>query len=223
MAHAYLFVGGKEEGEESARAYIERELGKGAEVLALSFGLLSIEESRKLQELVYRTSTKGEPRAFIIPTSRFFYDAQNALLKVFEEPPKDTTLILIVESEGVLLPTLRSRLTLLPQSKTKAKTETSLAQEFISGSADARKKFIEKMLSDAKSDKQEVKGEARARALTFAKELSRLAYAMREKNPSAELTALLADLDHFIPILHESSAPLKPILEHISLVTPAKL
>lgn len=222
MAHAYLVVAGKEEGERSARAFIEKQIGKETEILPLSFGLLSVEEARKLQELVYRTSTKGEARAFIISTARFFYDAQNALLKVFEEPPRNTTLILVVESEGVPLPTLRSRLVPLPVVGTKD-IETPLATEFLKGGVEARKKFIEKILTDAKSDKQEVKGEARARALTFAKELSRAVYTAREKNALPELTALLSDLDHFIPILHESSAPLKPILEHISLVTPEKL
>ncbi len=49
----------------------------------------------------------------IISARSFTEDAQNALLKVIEEPPRNIEIIIITESKSVLLPTIRSRLQII--------------------------------------------------------------------------------------------------------------
>ena len=46
----------------------------------------------------------------IIATKNFTPISQNALLKIFEEPPRNIIFIIIVPSKSMLLPTIRSRL-----------------------------------------------------------------------------------------------------------------
>ena len=55
------------------------------------------------------------------------HEAQNALLKTLEEPPADTVLILTVAHEQALLPTIRSRVQVLPVTRP---TEVALSSYF---------------------------------------------------------------------------------------------
>jgi DNA polymerase III delta prime subunit len=63
-----------------------------------------------LRENLSRTSLLGGGKVAILDDAhRMTEDAQNALLKTLEEPPGDSLLMLVTESPGMLLPTVRSR------------------------------------------------------------------------------------------------------------------
>lgn len=218
MAHAFYIVGSKEEGTAHARLSLkERSI---TDIDVLTYGLFSVLDARTIAQRAYRTSRSGGGQGIVIAVDRIFHEAQNALLKVFEEPPEGTLLILVVPSSGVLIPTLRSRLTEL---KMPALHSSALAEEFIRATKEARTKLIEKIVTKAKSEKQHEKDSARSEVRALVETLVQHSYVANKKNPSPELRALLGDLDAFIPILNERSAPLKLILEHISLVLPASL
>ena len=76
-------------------------------------GAISIEVIRGLQHDV-RLKTLGDNplrRVFIVEhADKLTVEAQNALLKLLEEPPADTVLILTAASKRLLLPTITSRL-----------------------------------------------------------------------------------------------------------------
>lgn len=60
--------------------------------------------------IAYKTPVLGKEKVFIIDEAELLDDAgQNALLKTLEEPPADTTIILITCRDDRLLPTVRSR------------------------------------------------------------------------------------------------------------------
>ena len=54
--------------------------------------------------------SEEDTKYIIIKAKGFNTYAQNSLLKLFEEPPKNIVFILIVRSKSILLPTIRSRL-----------------------------------------------------------------------------------------------------------------
>jgi DNA polymerase III subunit delta' len=70
-------------------------------------------KSRGVRDLIAELTlmpVEGGARVAIIETAdRMHEDAQAALLKTLEEPPPDTTIILCVDEEARLLPTVRSR------------------------------------------------------------------------------------------------------------------
>ena len=70
---------------------------------------LSIGEVRALIDQAHRRAINESQHTFVIVSKSLASEAQNALLKLFEEPPADTQLYLIIPHESVLLPTLRSR------------------------------------------------------------------------------------------------------------------
>ena len=51
----------------------------------------------------------------ILSAKMFTTEAQNALLKLIEEPPRNIEIIIITESKSVLLPTVRSRLKIVQE------------------------------------------------------------------------------------------------------------
>lgn len=221
--HAFYYAGDREEGIERALAYGTRSLGLAPtgnpDVVVLRYELFPVEDARKIGELASRVPSKGEAKLIVIAATRLFHESQNALLKVFEEPAPGTTIILIVPSEGVIIPTLRSRLIEL-SGDSEAEKVPEHVKAFLEGNAAEREKLVAKLLDRAKSDKAEEKQAARSEALALASGLMRAAYKKRE---DSDTRAFLSDLDRFIPILHERSAPLKPIFEHLLMTIPAGL
>jgi len=62
----------------------------------------------------FKTPVLGAKKVFIIDEAELLDEAgQNALLKTLEEPPLDTTIILVTSRGDVLLPTIHSRCTLV--------------------------------------------------------------------------------------------------------------
>ena len=230
--HAYFITGNGEEGISLAHVFIERELqlpiSENPNVTTLRYGLFSVEDARKLRSLAELSPTVGTEKVLVVSVTRLFHEAQNALLKLFEEPPEGTTLILILPSEGMLLPTLRSRLLPLPSSSGAfADAGTSgaisdIAQEFISAKTPEREKIVTKIVEKAKSDKDEEKQTARLSAIQLVEGLSIYTYqkwiSEKDMKKKDEQQLLLDDLHAFLPILHERSAPLKLIFEHLLLV-----
>lgn len=77
-------------------------------------GSISIEVARRVITFTALKTTghKGVRRAVLIQDAHFLTrEAQNALLKIFEEPPADTLLVLTITETARILPTLLSRIT----------------------------------------------------------------------------------------------------------------
>lgn len=75
-----------------------------------SSGIIAVDTIRKMKSEVYTKSFMGGRKFFIVPNADMMnVNAQNALLKVFEEPPEGTTVILLCENANKFLQTIRSR------------------------------------------------------------------------------------------------------------------
>lgn len=225
MAHAYVITGGIEEGVAKALAFAENKFGLvgqgNPDVVVLRHNLFSVEDARKLADIAVAAPI-GEHKVIIVSATRFFHEAQNALLKLFEEPPQNVTLILVLPSQGVLLPTLRSRLAPLPEQRGNETDVSEFAQEFLAADPAEREKLIAKLVDRSKSDKDEEKQQARSDAVRLAEDLMRAA-SEKKRIGDKEYRLFVDDLMHFLPLLHTRSAPLKLIFEHLLLVVPKGL
>lgn len=71
---------------------------------------VGIPDIRTIQKKLYLKPIKGKSKTIIIDApSGITTEAQNSLLKILEEPPANTFIILIVENKNLLLPTVISR------------------------------------------------------------------------------------------------------------------
>lgn len=108
---------------------IEKDTAKDAK---LSIG---IEEVKQMQRKILLKPIKSKNKAVIIEDAHLLTkEAQNALLKVLEEPPANTIMILGSQSQEALLPTILSRCQVIALEEEKLKlTEKQKADliEFI--------------------------------------------------------------------------------------------
>lgn len=226
--HAFVIEAEAEKGIEVAQAWAEKELGmeikNNPDVVVMRYGLLSVEDARGVAELAAGKAFAGEHKVIIISASRAYHEAQNALLKLFEEPPQGTYLFLIFPSLGGLLPTLRSRVQILSNSHVgHPMSHTSeAAEEFMKASKEKRSALIKKLTS---GKDEEERRENREEALAIVNGIEAIAYRHRGdslREPQS-VSSLLNDIAALRTHLYDRSAPVRMILEHLSLVIPKGL
>ena len=77
-----------------------------------------VDDTRAIGGFLHLTASQGGYRVVIVDTADDMNrNSANALLKVLEEPPKQAVLLLLSESPGRLLPTIRSRCRLIHVNK----------------------------------------------------------------------------------------------------------
>lgn len=228
--HAFVIEAPTEEGISFALQWLERETGliaKGnPDVAAYRFGLFSVEDARAVAEGAAGVPLRGDAKAVIIAASRAYHEAQNALLKLFEEPPEGTYLFLILPSLGGLLPTLRSRVQELKHEAPRlrqgaggqgsAKHEENPAEEFLKGSREKRSAIVKRLTSGKDEDDRR---ENRDQAIELLSGIEAV-LAQGGRARLVENRELLEEIALFRGYLYERSAPVKMILEHLAIVTP---
>jgi len=227
--HAFVIEKEAEEGIKIALAWAEKELGMKSEgnpdVVVLRYGLFSVADARRVTELAVGTPFKGESKVLIITASRAYHEAQNALLKLFEEPPVGTYLFLILPSLGGLLPTLHSRVQVLSSMSDLGGPTSNVAQEFLKATKEKRSTIIKKLTSGSDEEKRRL---MREEAIALVNGIEAAAYTQLSSSKatpqkSQELAAILSDIATLRTHLYDRSAPVRMILEHLSLVTPNNL
>jgi DNA polymerase-3 subunit delta' len=92
--------------------------------------VITVDEARRLKNFLTMSAADGTPRVVIIDAAdEMNIQAANAILKLLEEPPNNTTILLICHQPSRLLPTIRSRCRTLSFSRLSADDMTqALAQ-----------------------------------------------------------------------------------------------
>ena len=216
--HAFVIEAEAEEGVELAQAWAARELGmqvKGnPDVVVLRHGLFSVEDARRVSELAALAPFAGEYKVLVITASRVYHEAQNALLKLFEEPPEGVYLFLVLPTLGGLLPTFLSRVQSVGPHVGPPRSHSipEIAREFLRASKEKRSALIKNLAS---GKDEEERREHRDEAIALVNGIEEVAY---RSQTSVERTTLLSDIATLRGYLYDRSAPPRMILEHLSLV-----
>lgn len=206
LAHAYVIEGACEAMLPDLTSFIEKELkvpvAGNPDVSVREFETLTIDDARTLKERAHKKAV-SDLKIFVVGFETTTVEAQNALLKLFEEPPVHTHFFLILSSGEKLLPTLRSRVQVI--SKCEDKISAEQAKAFLNASAPKRLELIKDMV--------EHKDKAAAKAF-----LNELEYYVYEQNLK-ENAELLKEIQQLRSYLDGRSPSVKMILEHISLTS----
>ncbi len=179
------------------------EIAGNPDVVVRSFDMYSVEDSRELKGLA-SLAPVHDRKLFVIGAEGMTREAQNALLKLFEEPPRETFFFLLLP-HGTLLPTLRSRC--LPFLLMRGEENSQEAKVFFEGSYAERSKIIEKLL------KEKERGDVRA----FFDALERVLY---EKKDGEGREEGLRDIARLRDYAGDRSPSLKMLLEHLAATLP---
>ncbi len=109
--HAVCYVGERRAREELTH-YFE---AHDPDVHVLTYDEFGIADARELGRRSSQTPLAAAEQVFLVSCGGLTHEAQNALLKLFEEPAPKTQFYLIVPKRGLLLPTLQSRLMIVEE------------------------------------------------------------------------------------------------------------
>lgn len=151
LHHAYLIVGEREAAEVALFELFERHnmpLKGSPDYFPFKEELFGVGQARALTEQAAFKPFISK-KVFLIAPERITLEAQNALLKTFEEPVESTHFFLVLRDENVVLPTLRSRVSLvrLPNSAENA----AESQKFLSLPLKDRLNFVKKFVEKEKN------------------------------------------------------------------------
>lgn len=91
---------------------------------------IGIEDIKLMQKKIFLKPIKSDLKAIIIDEAHLLTtEAQNALLKILEEPPAKTILILSTQTKETLLPTIISRCTIVELQNERKKLSEAEKQE----------------------------------------------------------------------------------------------
>ncbi len=118
----------------------------------------------------------SEKKTILIPSYTFGKEAQNALLKILEEPPENIQFIIITQNKTSLLPTIRSRM--LIEDKRKKTDIADFALDLSTLNLDKLTNFIDSLAKNIKDSKLE--GRALVESLLFATQKLNLKFSQDE-------------------------------------------
>ncbi len=95
-----------------------------------------------------------ELKVIVILFNKFQREAQNAMLKILEEPPDNVMIVLICPSKSILLPTILSRLLVVDKSYHKSKAK-DIEIDVLSMSLDGIYSFV-KLHQNMKKDEAKI-------------------------------------------------------------------
>lgn len=123
------------------------------DLTVIPYDSLGINEARALSDMQTRAAFGGARKIFIIGAQSFTHEAQNALLKTFEDPTVGTHFFLILPHIEMLLPTLLSRVLVVRGvgaiSEDEAKT---FAERFLSNTLAEQFALIKKLTEHKKGE-----------------------------------------------------------------------
>ena len=145
MHHAYLLIGEREtclnELESALRV-------PSTDVVFYENERFGIGEVRSLREEASLRPLEERYRNFVLIPGQMTTEAQNALLKILEDPMDTARFYIITRSDEQLLPTLRSRLMIRDVRRVEGSI-TKEAQSFVSGTYAERLEYIAERIKDS--------------------------------------------------------------------------
>jgi hypothetical protein len=180
------------------------------------FEALGIDESRKIKEMQSMKSLGASKRIFIISTNGITVQAQNAMLKMFEEPTENTHFFIIVPSTSFFIETLLSRMVVLESEVSsfchsrEDGNPVLNSKTFLKSTYPERLKMVEKFLKAFKDNK-----EGKSVANNFFSEVEVILAKDLKKNREA-----LEKLLEIKKYVFDTSSSLKILLETLALVLP---
>ena len=221
--HAYLIEGKQAEILPEILDFVKSfgiETTGNADVSHIILDSFKIEDARNLKSYAGEKGYTSAKKIFIISVNNFLLEAQNSLLKMFEEPIENTHFFLIVPDASALLKTFVSRFYLI-SPKADIGEELKDAEKFISMPLRSRIDFIKELITEAEENEEDVVSldSARSKALKFLNALETSLHRRLVKNFSS-LTPAFKQIFKVREFLRQPGSSTKSLMESVALVVP---
>ena len=172
---------------------------------------IGIEEVKQFQKKIILSPLQGKTKAGIIRNAHTLtIEAQNALLKTLEEPPRNTILILTTVSKELFLPTILSRCTLIEE-----KSEKSVSRE-----KQAYREFVHDFLTWSVAQRlheAEKISKTKESAIFWLEEALLYFRCLMVSETNSTYAPLIRQLQFHYQLLNNTNANTRIIMEHLFL------
>ena len=218
LHHAYALIGNADEILKELQNFFKKELQfqtvSNPDFWQGNYDVLDVDDSRALKELHQNRPTAGDKKIFVVSANFITEKAQNAMLKIFEEPRGDTHFFLILPNAFNLIPTLASRLMIIHH----AGGDNSLinVKDFLKLSISERIEEIKKLMASITDEEK-----SKIEVVNF---INALEVELAKKTDFHKLTGKHAKLFEQIEKIRqyssEQSPSLKMLLEYAAFIIP---
>lgn len=160
LHHAYFIEGEKQSVLDDIEKFLYETLKinrrRHPDVHYAEYQSFGIDHGRNLREMQSMKPVVGDKKIFIIALSGITDEAQNSLLKIFEEPTAGTHFFIISSSARILLPTLRSRVVVISHSSAKNISFVNEIKRFIAMSTKDRLSYVSEMIENKDKTEAEI-------------------------------------------------------------------
>lgn len=135
---------------------IKSSIGEGISVMDIFeyfFESFSIDDARMIKELDIKSPVQGDKKYIILKLNSITREAQNALLKVFEDPSLSSRFFVVVSSANIFIETILSRVEVLRHESFGPKKEIFDAEEFLKSKKAKRLDIVASLLKDLEAGK----------------------------------------------------------------------
>ena len=204
------------------------------------YDILDIEDSRKLKELHLNKPTVHNKKVFVVSTNFITEKAQNAMLKLFEEPSGQTHFFLIMPTAQNIIPTLRSRMIILEHDFCHSREGGDLGnrgwipasvgmtegKNFLKASVKERMEMIKGLMDSISHEKPRglVASDEEKSKMEVVKLINSIETEVfqRQSTPSLHKSAnLLENIEKVRQYASDGSPSLKMLLEYLAIIVPA--
>ncbi len=212
LHHAHLIFGERESTVNDLESFFRETLSMSIrgnpDYWKEEFSVFGIDDSRRIATIARRKAFSKEKTIIVLCVDSFTIEAQNSLLKIFEDPVPHVHFFVITHGDSFLVPTLLSRMLVVkaPTEDLRA-TDIKKGHVFLGSSLKDRLTFIEPLLEE--KDKGKV--------LSFFDDLEEALYEKFGKNPQS-YEPVLRDVLKMRGYVMDRSSSLKMLLEHVAHV-----
>lgn len=218
LHHAYLIEGVREKVVPEILKAVE-ELGVktigNADFVQITLDKFAVEDARNLKAFSQEKANTPGKKVFVISANNFLLDAQNTLLKMFEEPIENTHFFLIVPDASALLKTFSSRFYLIKSGQA-SDEGTKDVEKFLSMPLVQRIEYLKEFLVEEEESKED---SARSRALKFINTLEDILHKKSMSRFNLD-TGVFHQIFKVRKFLRMPGSSTKSLMESVALVVP---
>lgn len=212
LHHAYVLFGNIKESLKKLQEFFV-ELNDGKQWISYEYEKLGIDEVRDLKEIL---SERTSGRFIVISAERFPHEAQQAFLKLLEEPSPNTHIFLILPPQLGILETISSRVITIEFDDSAGNDQLLPIRAFLLGSVSSRLDSIEVLVKGRDKDESLQAYEVHQ----FLDQLEAALYALFQKKRSSQFDEYFAAIRDARGWASQVSYPMKNVIEYVAMVLP---
>ena len=239
LHHAYLIEGSKEQILPELFVFLAEvgvETKGNPDFSHIDIDNFKIDEAFFLRDMSNQKAFSENKKIFIISANSITPDAQNAMLKMFEEPTLDTHFFIIVPEIDALIRTLVSRFYLIKNETENIKIKE--IEDFLASTLPTRIEYIKNLLADVAENEYEDDEEVektlaleskRSKALKFLNSLELSLHNKKITGVGHQDSRCPTPVDFFDQIfearkfIRQPGSSAKTLLESVALSIPEKI